>query len=194
MQKSITQNRQVQRTRSWIFDALMLLMDEKPYEDITVSDIALKAGVARPTFYRNYNDKDEVVLQYLNRTFSTEKDDNQNNIILVFDYKYMAKHQKNLKKIIRVISIENRNYHALQKYTLSLIEPYKKQLTAEEYLICRYKINYQMTGSLRVFFDWFINNMPMPVETIVAMLNAMNVPRTVQYRNIPGIVVRLKTA
>jgi len=194
LQKSITQNRQVQRTRSWIFDALMLLMDEKPYEDITVSDIALKAGVARPTFYRNYNDKDEVVLQYLNRTFSTEKDDNQNNIILVFDYKYMAKHQKNLKKIIRVISIENRNYHALQKYTLSLIEPYKKQLTAEEYLICRYKINYQMTGSLRVFFDWFINNMPMPVETIVAMLNAMNVPRTVQYRNIPGIVVRLKTA
>ena len=192
MQKSISYNKQVQRTRSWIFEALMLLMDEKPYEKISVSDIAEKAGVARPTFYRNFNDKDEVVLQYINNTFSTEKDESKNNIVLIFDYKYMVKHQKNLKKILKIISIENRNYHELHKYTLSLIEQYKKQLTSEEYLICRYKISYQMTGSLRVIFDWFYNNMPMPVELIVAMINTMNIPKTVQYRNIPGLVVRLK--
>ena len=192
MQKSTSHNKQVQRTRSWIFDALMLLMDEKPYEEITVSDIAEKAGVARPTFYRNFNDKDEVVLRYINNTFSTEIDENQNNIVLVFDYKYMVKHQKNLKKIIKIVSIENRNYYDLQNYTLSLIEKYKKSLSSEEYLICRYKIYYQMTGSLRVFFDWFINNMPLPIEKIVLMLNAMNIPKTIQYRNIPGVVVRLK--
>ena len=192
LQKSTSHNKQVQRTRSWIFDALMLLMDEKPYEEITVSDIAEKAGVARPTFYRNFNDKDEVVLRYINNTFSTEIDENQNNIVLVFDYKYMVKHQKNLKKIIKIVSIENRNYYDLQNYTLSLIEKYKKSLSSEEYLICRYKIYYQMTGSLRVFFDWFINNMPLPIEKIVLMLNAMNIPKTIQYRNIPGVVVRLK--
>jgi len=192
LQKSFSHNRQVQRTKLWIFEALMLLMDEKPYDKITVSDIADKAGVARPTFYRNFDDKDEVVLEYLNNSFSTEKDDKLNNIILVFDDKYLVKHQKNLKKILDTVSIENRIYHDLQKYTQSLIEKYKKQLSMEEYLICRYKINYQITGSLRIFFDWFINNMPMPVENVVSMLNAMNIPKTVQYRNIPGVVVRLK--
>ena len=192
MQKSLSHNRQVQRTKLWIFEALMLLMDEKPYDKITVSDIADKAGVARPTFYRNFDDKDEVVLEYLNNSFSTEKDDKLNNIILIFDDKYLVKHQKNLKKILDTVSIENRIYHDLQKYTQSLIEKYKKQLSVEEYLICRYKINYQITGSLRIFFDWFINNMPMPVENVVSMLNAMNIPKTVQYRNIPGVVVRLK--
>ncbi|MDR0502267.1 MAG: TetR/AcrR family transcriptional regulator [Treponema sp.] len=194
MQKSSSHNRQVQRTKSWIFDALMLLMDEKPYENITVSDIADKAGIARPTFYRNFDDKDEVVLQYLNNSFGTENDDKQNNIILLFDNKYLIKHQKNLKKILSTASIENRIYHELQKYTLSLTERYKKQLSAEDYLICRYKICYQITGSLRIIFDWFINNMPMPVDNIISMLNAMNVPKTVQYRNIPGVIVRLKTA
>jgi hypothetical protein len=75
---------------------------------------------------------------------------------------------------------------------MSLIERYKKQLTAEEYLICRYKICYQITGSLRILFDWYINGMPMPIEKLIPMLNAMNIPKTVQYRHIPGVVVRLK--
>jgi hypothetical protein len=34
--------------------------------------------------------------------------------------------------------------------------------------------------------------MPMPAEKLVPMLNAMNIPKTVQYRNIPGIEVRIK--
>ena len=192
MQKSSSHNKQVQRTKSWIFDSLMLLMEEKPYDSITVSDIADKAGVARPTFYRNFDDKDEVVLQYLNNSFGTENDDKHNNIILLFDHKYLIKQQKNLKKILSTASIENRIYRELQKYTISLTERYKKQLSAEDYLICRYKICYQITGSLRIIFDWFINNMPMPVDNIVSMLNAMNIPKTVQYRDIPGVVVKLK--
>jgi len=192
LQKSSSHNRQVQRTKSWIFDSLMLLMDEKPYDSITVSDIADKAGVARPTFYRNFDDKDEVVLQYLNNSFGTENDDKHNNIILLFDHKYLIKHQKNLKKILSTASIENRIYRELQKYTVSLTERYKKALSAEDYLICRYKVCYQITGSLRIIFDWFINNMPMPVDNVVTMLNAMNIPKIIQYRDIPGVVVKLK--
>ena len=200
IRKSNKPNRQVERTKSWIFDALMLLMDEKPYDKITVSDIADKAGVARPTFYRNYIDKDEVILQYLNNSFnaeimSTEKVDKSgkpNNIILTFDVTYLNKNQKNLKKILSTADVEARIYRELQVYTLLLIKSYKKQLSAEEYLICHYKICYQITGSLKVLFDWFINNMPMPIEKLIPMLNAMNIPKTVQYSNIPGVEVRIK--
>jgi AcrR family transcriptional regulator len=200
IRKSSKPNRQVERTKSWIFDALMLLMDEKPYDKITVSDIADKAGVARPTFYRNYIDKDEVILQYLNNSFNAEimstekvnKDDKPNNIVLTFDVKYLIKNQKNIKKILSTADVEARIYRELQVYTLLLIKSYKKQLSTEEYLICHYKICYQITGSLKVLFDWFINNMPMPVEKLVPMLNAMNIPKTVQYSNIPGVEVRIK--
>ena len=192
-------NRQVERTKSWIFDALMLLIDEKPYEKITVSDIAGKAGVARPTFYRNFDGKDEVILQYLSNSFKPEllstekagKEGKPNNIVLVFDVAYMIKHQINLKKVLSTASVEALIYRKLQIYTLSLINSYKKSLSAEEYLICRYKICYQITGSLKVLFDWFINSMPMPVEKLVPMLNAMNIPKTIQRGNIPGVEVRL---
>jgi AcrR family transcriptional regulator len=192
-------NRQVERTRSWIFDAVMILMDEKPYNKITVSDICEKAGIARPTFYYNFDDKDDVILKYLNNSLTTElmsletaKDDKQNNIVLTFDVKYIINHQKNLRKVLSTADVEARIYRELQAYTLTLIKSYKKQLSAEEYQICRYKICYQLTGSLKILFDWFINGMPMPVEKLILMLNTMNIPKTVQYRNIPGIEVRIK--
>jgi len=193
-------NRQIERTKSWIFDAIILLMDEMPYKKMNVSDICDKAGVARPTFYRYYHDKDDVLFEYLMSVFSTElldiekadKEHKQNTIVLMFDHQYMVKHQKILKKILAISDIENRIFRELQEYPMALLKHYKKSLSAWEYLICRYKLCYQIIGCLRVFFDWFINDMPLPVENIVTMLNAMNIPKTIQYRNIPSIVVKLK--
>ena len=198
--KSGKPNRQVERTKSWVFDAIMLLIDEKPYGKITVSDITEKAGIARQTFYYNYNDKDDAILEYLSRTFSTElmhmektdKTNMENEIVLVFNYEFMTEHQKNLKKIISIADIESRMTGEMKKYLMSLIDQYRKHLSAEEYLICRYKLCHQITGSLSIFFDWFTNDMPMPIKSVVSMINAMNIPKTVQYRNIPRIVVKLK--
>jgi AcrR family transcriptional regulator len=200
-QKTAKPNRQVLRTKSWIFEAVMLLMEEKPYSKITVSDITEKAGIARQTFYRNYNDKDDVVFEYMMNTFNAEmlnietvkKSDEQNKIVFIFDHKYMVKNQKILKKILSVSDIKNRIFQDMQEYPMSLIKHYKGKLSAEEYLIGRYKLCYQITGFLSLFFDWFINGMPMPVEKFISMINAMNIPRATHYRNIPNIEVRLKS-
>jgi len=199
-EKSVKPNRQVQRTKSWIFDAIMLLMDEKPYNKITVSDITEKAGIARQTFYYTYNDKDDVMFEYLLNTFNadlmsietSQNSNKQNTIVFIFDYQYMVKNQKILKKILSITDIESRIFHDLQKYPLSIIETYRKKLSDEEYLIGRYKLCYQITGFLSLFFDWFVNDMPMPVENLLSMVNIMNTPKTVQYKNIPCIEVRIK--
>jgi AcrR family transcriptional regulator len=106
LQKSSSNNRQVQRTRSWIFEALMILMDEKPYKKITVFDITEKAGIVRQTFYRNYDDKDDVAFEYVKNTMHTDllkietKQDSkkQNDIVLMFNHTYMVKHRNTLKK------------------------------------------------------------------------------------------------
>ena len=44
-----------------IQNAVMLLMTEKSYMDITVTDIVNKAGVARASFYRNFDSIYDVV-------------------------------------------------------------------------------------------------------------------------------------
>jgi AcrR family transcriptional regulator len=193
-------NRQIQRTKSWIFDAIILLMDKKPYDKITVSDIIEKAGIARQTFYRNYGNKGDVIFEYLRNSFNSDllkienetKQDKQDHIVFTFNYGYMINHRKNIKKIVSIADIKNRIIHELQEFPISLTDHYKDTLSSEDYLICRYKICYQITGTLNIFFDWFINDMPLPAEKFISMLNAMNIPNTVQYRNIPNIIVRLK--
>ena len=44
-----------------IKDAVMVLMAEKLYMDITVTDIVTRAGVARASFYRNFNSINDVI-------------------------------------------------------------------------------------------------------------------------------------
>lgn len=48
-----------------IYEALLQLMEKKAYKDITITDITKKAGVSRMAYYRNYADKDEILLRHL---------------------------------------------------------------------------------------------------------------------------------
>ena len=56
-----SQNPSSIRSRKEITDALLKLMHEHPYQDISVKQIILETNLARRTFYRNYESKDDVL-------------------------------------------------------------------------------------------------------------------------------------
>ena len=60
MGEDITEDRRVIKTRTALNQALMDLVAERDYDDITVGDIIAKAGVGRSTFYQHYQNKDDV--------------------------------------------------------------------------------------------------------------------------------------
>jgi AcrR family transcriptional regulator len=53
-------DRRALRTRDRLGDALVVLMHEKNFEEITVQDVLDRAGVGRSTFYVHYRDKDDL--------------------------------------------------------------------------------------------------------------------------------------
>jgi AcrR family transcriptional regulator len=55
-------DRRVRRTRDVLGDALVELMHEKPFPDITVQQVLDRAGVSRSTFYTHYRDKNDLFL------------------------------------------------------------------------------------------------------------------------------------
>jgi AcrR family transcriptional regulator len=55
-------DRRVVRTRDVLGDALVALMQEKPFESITVQHVLDRAGVSRSTFYEHYEDKNDLFL------------------------------------------------------------------------------------------------------------------------------------
>lgn len=58
---NLKNDRRSQRTQHSLHEALMSLMQEKRYDDITVQDIIDRANVGRSTFYAHYQDKEDLM-------------------------------------------------------------------------------------------------------------------------------------
>ena len=62
-------NARGKRTRDALGDALVALINEKPFEEITVQQVLDRAGVSRTTFYTHFRDKDDLFLSDLEDFF-----------------------------------------------------------------------------------------------------------------------------
>lgn len=56
---------QVEKSKKSLVEALFTLFERYDYHKITVSQITAQAGVARNTFYRNFNSIDDILLYML---------------------------------------------------------------------------------------------------------------------------------
>ena len=60
MRKQKTSDRRTRRTRRKVGGALVELIQEKRFDDITVQNLIDRAGVGRSTFYSHFRDKEEA--------------------------------------------------------------------------------------------------------------------------------------
>jgi AcrR family transcriptional regulator len=75
-------DRRVVHTRNVLGDALVALMHEKPFDEITVQHVLDRAGVGRSTFYTHYRDKEDLFFsdaadffEYMSTLLSRHKED-----------------------------------------------------------------------------------------------------------------------
>jgi len=54
------------KTRNLLYNTLLDLLKDYPFEKIKVSDICNKAKINRSTFYSHYNDKYELMVDFMN--------------------------------------------------------------------------------------------------------------------------------
>lgn len=54
-------DRRIKKTKQALNQALFTLLDEKPFQQITITDIVTVADVNRGTFYKHYRDKEELL-------------------------------------------------------------------------------------------------------------------------------------
>ena len=78
-------------TRQCIGDALLALMEEMPYEQISISDICKKAGISRMTFYHYFYTKADAVNDYIYEIFEAYSSlvSHPASIQLLFEYDHI---------------------------------------------------------------------------------------------------------
>ncbi|MBR3751783.1 MAG: TetR/AcrR family transcriptional regulator C-terminal domain-containing protein [Ruminiclostridium sp.] len=61
MMESKREDARIQRTYSLLLGALTELLEEKPFEEIRITDLCERAGVHRSTFYAHFEDKHHLL-------------------------------------------------------------------------------------------------------------------------------------
>lgn len=87
--------------------ALFVLMKNKPFTNITISELCKKAGISRMAFYRNYNSKEEVVVDYFKnyvnpfyQYLSSQKEKDPVTITRAF-FEYVDQHTELFEVLIK---------------------------------------------------------------------------------------------
>lgn len=78
------------RSQKEITEALLTLMRSAPYDEISVKQILLESGLAKKTFYRNFESKDDVLLSEirgrLHEYFSVVDEGNVDVLTTIFSF------------------------------------------------------------------------------------------------------------
>jgi AcrR family transcriptional regulator len=64
-------DQRVRRTRERLGNALVALIQEKPFNNVTVQDVLDRASVGRSTFYLHYRDKGDLLLSQFEKFLET---------------------------------------------------------------------------------------------------------------------------
>lgn len=100
-------------SRHYITEALFRLMEDTPYNEITVSDVARKAGVGRATFYRYFSSKEDVLRFFFDRAKSD----------FASEQVYRPRCKEDYLDIIkRVLTYIRKNKHRLQLLVKARLE------------------------------------------------------------------------
>ena len=61
---AVKEDLRVQRTKKALAEAFATLLEQKPFDEITINELCEMAGVRRATFYKHYNDKYDFLSAY----------------------------------------------------------------------------------------------------------------------------------
>ncbi|MDR3598340.1 TetR/AcrR family transcriptional regulator [Clostridium sp.] len=153
-------NRIAEQSKKWLIEALFDLMKEKPYNNITVTEIADKAQLARRTFYRNFKVKEDLLSEYASYLFEDYIKCIKENTILTFStllityFEFWNNHIKELE----LLKQNNLFYLIIQEANLfipdlnRLIEAqwHNYENSIEERYICLFNVG----GLWNVLSEW----------------------------------------
>lgn len=174
------------KSKLWMKNALLKLMQTENYQAITIQEITDNAGLSRRTFYRNYSSKDEIIegcfyeiwLEYISLLLQ-QKDLSLPNIARVF-FTVMKNHLNFLLLV---------NRHQLLPLFLAkvdeLLPPAFAVVKGESTSFSKERIEYALTfstgGFMRILIRWLNDSeqkspeeMAVIVEDFISIWNYRN--------------------
>lgn len=157
--------------KDYIADSLLLFMRNKPYDVITIGEIAAKAGVNRSTYYRNFESKEDIIKYYFMRIINEYLDTlDTSKAIGIQEYLTgMFAVFKQYQQPLLLIYQRGVAYHILDALNTAFALETDSH-TFDELL----SVSYHTGGIFNSFQLWFSDNMEKsPAEMVEAILSTL---------------------
>lgn len=158
-------------TQESLIGALDRLLKEKPFENISISELTKVAGISRMTFYRHYHNQLDVLavqLEELLTEFNQAMVYHNNAQYILDMVHFFQTHSEFIKLLLRA----NQEDLLYQKVIivmgkLSKQNKFIHDLTEQEF---HYYVSYHTAGLMNVIVDWIRHDQPESAERLAAFL------------------------
>jgi AcrR family transcriptional regulator len=171
-------DRRILKTKRAIAIALMQLLAEKPLEDITITELTLKADINRKTFYLHYSSIEDVAAELVAKAgelFSAALEASLTDGRVFIPAKFFeCIHEKvsEQNELFRAFCAENTSLfflHAMgEKCIADLIVVYRNYTDMSDTAL-RLSLQYMFHGALNLYMDWVRNPSSMPLTEVTAL-------------------------
>ena len=173
-------------TKECIVTALLRLMEVKSYPSITITDITNLAGVSRMAYYRNYNNKDEILIDHLLEQESKLIEELRGNHAqtvrgMIF---YIAQFFQENVQVIKA-AFDAGLVHSITTLLGERIQSYFPVVNSR--VEGKYAIQFYVSAIIGVFRMWFDNGMVESADEISEVLcELINRDEAVQFLVFPS--------
>lgn len=162
------------RSKKLITDALVELLDEKPLEKITVTDIVRKADINRGTFYAHYANVNDVVTSMFQNAFEVIKspfsepsfDTSADLSQMLIQLQMVMEQDINFYKKIYASDMNMQIYEQISNVLLSFIleqEENYTHISREDFL---FYTSFYSGGIMKLYRDWFLGMLPISFDEL----------------------------
>jgi AcrR family transcriptional regulator len=182
-----TINRQTIRSRRLLQEALVALLQDKPYKKITISEITDKADLARSTFYAHFDTKEQLLISYVDdildqffeliSTRNSINPDEENDIRINIKFFEIWDECCKIDEIIKAVDIDNLILYRFRRYWEKNFEnmppEFRSQRSPE---LVKYLNNFLAYSFFGLLKTWLLDNKKHPPEIMGQLLYSLTGP------------------
>ena len=173
-----TNGKIAEQSKQRMVKALLLVMKQYEYKEITVTQITQEAQLSRKTFYRLFSDKDAILTlcfqNLFQQGFAQIKTQNIQHywdvVQIYFDF---WEGQKDLLFLFQKSNLLHRLFEYSYQYSMEVFEFVRsKDVAASFALPLPYMLAYSVGGMHSMLLKWVENDMDIPSSELISKLKS----------------------
>ena len=156
----------MQSAKIYLAEALIQMLENNAFDDISIKDLTIRAGVSRMTYYRYFKEKKEVLQFYMQHLLDEFlKDDSENSYTfqsyehIYHSFEYFKKY-KSFTKCLISIGMEGIMLDALNAYTTQL--PVFKRANPND----TYPFYFYAGALYNTYIQWILDDTSTPASEL----------------------------